>query len=134
LSRVTRGLDAAARKPLLNCACARVCAPWCAGPHVRGQDCPMLICCTECKQVVEIPTLREHLLEECEFRDQFRPCPKCGDALHSKEFNTHVASCKSARPSRAPKCALCHAEVGQDRDGWLRHLLEDGCPSNPRGR
>ena len=56
----------------------------------------MLIICTECKQVVEVETLREHLLDECEHRRSYRPCPKCGDALHNREYNTHVGSCNSA--------------------------------------
>lgn len=97
------------------------------------QECPMLICCTECKQVVEICTLRDHLLDECELRDNFKPCPKCGDALHTREYNTHVATCPSSRPSRYPKCPLCHADIGPDKDGWMHHLLEgEGCSANPR--
>ena len=92
----------------------------------------MLTICSECKQVVEIETLREHLLEECEQRSTFRPCPKCGDALHNREYNSHVASCKSRGGGR--KCALCHAEVGDDDEGWRRHLVHDGCSANPRTR
>jgi centrosomal protein CEP104 len=91
----------------------------------------MLAICTECKQVVEISSLHEHLLDECEKKQSFRPCPKCGEALHSREYNSHVGSCAARGPS-GPRCALCHADVDDDEEGWRRHLLDDGCPANPR--
>jgi centrosomal protein CEP104 len=94
----------------------------------------MLICCSECKQVVEICTLREHLLDECDMREHFQPCPKCGDALQEREVAAHIASCTATRPSRNPKCALCHAEISDSKDGWAQHLLDEGCPANPRTR
>ena len=94
--------------------------------------------CSRCQQVVEIATLQEHLLEECEKRGEFSPCPTCGDAQEAAKLEAHMA----ARSCRAPpgaasglqRCPLCHHDVGAGKEGWLQHLLDDpaGCAANPR--
>ena len=62
------------------------------------QDCPLLMSCSRCQQVVEIATLQEHLLDECERRADFAACPTCGDALEAgAKFEEHVAA-RSCRP------------------------------------
>ncbi len=42
-------------------------------------------------QVVEIAGLTEHLLTECESKDQFRKCPRCSEAIPKAEYDQHVA-------------------------------------------
>jgi hypothetical protein len=74
------------------------------------RDCPMLMTCAECEQVVEISYLREHLLTECE---------------------------RSAAPARGEQlaegcCPLCANVVPADDDGWTNHLLVATCRRNPR--
>ena len=57
--------------------------------------------CSRCQQVVEIATLQEHLLDECERRADFAACPTCGDALEAgAKFEAHVAA-QSCKPQPA---------------------------------
>jgi len=77
------------------------------------RECPMLMLCELCEQVIEIATLHQHLQEECE----------SGEAARAKAA--------SIPPGR---CGLCSADVGcvaTDED-WRQHLLVAGCPENPR--
>lgn len=39
--------------------------------------CPMLVSCKLCEQVVEIPTLNDHLTNECEASNQVVTCATC---------------------------------------------------------
>jgi len=57
--------------------------------------------CSRCQQVVEIATLQEHLLDECERRADFAACPTCGDALEAgAKFEAHAAA-QSCKPQPA---------------------------------
>jgi centrosomal protein CEP104 len=42
------------------------------------KDCPLLIACPSCAQIVEIAGLPEHLLDECEAKDDYVPCEVTG--------------------------------------------------------
>jgi centrosomal protein CEP104 len=42
------------------------------------KDCPLLISCPSCAQIVEIAGLPEHLLDECDEKDQYVPCDVTG--------------------------------------------------------
>lgn len=42
------------------------------------KDCPLLISCPSCAQIVEIAGLPEHLLDECEAKDDYVPCEITG--------------------------------------------------------
>ncbi len=42
------------------------------------KDCPLLISCPSCAQIVEIAGLPEHLLDECEAKDDYVPCDVTG--------------------------------------------------------
>jgi len=125
------------------------------------QECPMLMSCERCKQVsawmpllvacmlapvrthatpqiIEIATRTEHLLRECEHKDEFTQCPHCGDAVASRALASHQAS-PVCRPLRggpgSQRCPLCGEEVSggaSGKDGWAVHLLDVGCPANPR--
>lgn len=93
----------------------------------------MLIGCSQCKQIIEISTLQEHLVSECEFRSKFRQCPRCRDAVPTTEFDAHTSArtCKVVPPGKTV-CPLCRADVGNDEEAWLVHFVDDGCPANPR--
>ncbi|PSN39132.1 Centrosomal protein of 104 kDa [Blattella germanica] len=70
------------------------------------RSCPMLTRCTHCKQVVEIASLSQHLLEECEIRESYRKCERCTEAIHYELFEQHKseASCNGSKsPSSDPK-------------------------------
>jgi len=43
------------------------------------KDCPLLISCPSCAQIVEIAGLPEHLLDECDEKDTYVPCDKTGE-------------------------------------------------------
>lgn len=43
-----------------------------------------------CSQVVEIASLTEHLLGECESRSKFSQCPRCSEAVATEDLTRHV--------------------------------------------
>jgi len=53
-------------------------------------DCPMLSACSACGQVVEISSLNDHLLTECEKKPAFRACPRCREAIKAPDFKAHT--------------------------------------------
>jgi len=96
-------------------------------------ECPILISCKQCEQVIEIPTLTEHLLHECEVHGAYKECSRCRQAVLASAFAAHAErrDCHPPAPGMAT-CALCHAEVHQSDEGWKQHLLVDQCPKNTR--
>lgn len=102
--------------------------------HFWG-SCKMLTPCKMCGQVIEISTLNEHLLAECEMQQNHRECPRCGEAITTKFYERHVSlnDCPPRAPlNRANRCPLCHDDIAPGKKGWRRHLLDEGCPNNPR--
>ncbi|GFG38230.1 hypothetical protein Cfor_12223 [Coptotermes formosanus] len=99
------------------------------------RSCPMLMRCMHCKQVVEIASLSQHLLEECEMQQSYRKCERCTEAVLCELFDQHMAdtSCNPAEPeSAANHCPLCHCNIPPYEDGWRQHLIGLPCPSHPR--
>uniref|UniRef100_A0A8C5F8S5 Centrosomal protein 104 n=1 Tax=Gadus morhua TaxID=8049 RepID=A0A8C5F8S5_GADMO len=75
------------------------------------KHCPMLRRCEECRQVVEIASLTEHLLGECESRARFSQCPRCSEALPTQELARHAQgpACNPPAPGKGSNhCPLCH--------------------------
>ncbi|RMX65269.1 hypothetical protein DD238_005696 [Peronospora effusa] len=102
--------------------------------HFWG-NCKMLTPCKMCGQVIEISTLNEHLLAECEMQQNHRECPRCGEAIITKFYERHVSldDCTHRAPlESANRCPLCHDDIAPGEKGWRRHLLDEGCPNNPR--
>ena len=99
------------------------------------QHCPVLTPCAQCTQIVEIAALSEHLLTECEHRAEFEQCAVCGEAVRPADLEAHHAS-QWCRPPLdadvASRCPLCHDDIPPGREGFLRHLIDEGCPANPR--
>jgi len=97
------------------------------------QDCPLLICCQQCGQVIEIPTLNEHLLLECEVQGAFKECQTCKQPILAAAYQQHVdmADCQPPAPGMS-RCALCQSDVEKSDEGWRQHLLVDTCPNNKR--
>jgi centrosomal protein CEP104 len=99
------------------------------------QDCPMLTSCKQCEQVIEIPTLDEHLLEECEVANKYVKCKACKAPVVKESLEDHQASAACAPLGKGNnRCPLCSRAIGKGEEGWKVHLLDDGCPQNPRGR
>uniref|UniRef100_A0A9J8AC00 Centrosomal protein of 104 kDa n=1 Tax=Cyprinus carpio carpio TaxID=630221 RepID=A0A9J8AC00_CYPCA len=75
------------------------------------KHCPMLQRCLQCRQVVEIASLTEHLLTECERRADFTQCPLCSEALTRDKLNEHAQSAACNPPTSGENCnhcPLCH--------------------------
>jgi centrosomal protein CEP104 len=100
------------------------------------KECPMLLPCFKCKQIVEISTLNNHFLYECAQKKQFKQCPRCKEAVLVKDYEAHVAD-KSCNPFKSSntcnRCPLCHNDITPaGKVGWEIHLLDQMCPNNPR--
>ncbi|NXJ80517.1 CE104 protein, partial [Trogon melanurus] len=100
------------------------------------KQCPMLTRCEQCKQVVEIASLTEHLLTDCERKDGFGKCQRCSEAIPRDELPKHVKSktCSPAKPENvANHCPLCHENFSPGEEAWKSHLMgKDGCKMNQR--
>ena len=100
------------------------------------KECPMLLPCFKCKQIVEISSLNHHFLNECTQKKQFKQCPRCKEAVLIKDYEAHVAdkSCNAFKSSNTcNRCPLCHNDITPaGKVGWEIHLLEQMCPNNPR--
>ena len=96
------------------------------------KECPLLSPCPACAQIVEIAGLPEHLLDECEQKDSFRPCDTTGLAIRKDEFDawSKGPSCVPP-PDNCMYCPLCLASVEDTDTSWRDHLLY-GCPKNGR--
>ncbi|KAM4650873.1 centrosomal protein of 104 kDa isoform 1-T3 [Discoglossus pictus] len=100
------------------------------------KECPMLKRCELCKQVVEIASLTDHLLNECDATDSFGKCSRCCEAIPKAELAEHVKA-KNCNPAKGEKlanhCPLCHENFTPGEEAWKVHLLgKDGCKMNPR--
>ncbi|XP_016415245.1 centrosomal protein of 104 kDa-like isoform X2 [Sinocyclocheilus rhinocerous] len=102
------------------------------------KHCPMLQRCLQCRQVVEIASLTEHLLTECERRADFTQCPLCSEALTRDKLTEHAqsAACNpTASGENCNHCPLCHENVTSGEEGWKSHLMGiEGCKQNSRRR
>ena len=100
------------------------------------KECPMLLPCFKCNQIVEISGLNYHFLNECAQKKQFKQCPRCKEAVLLKDYEAHVAdkSCNQFKsPNICNRCPLCHNDITPSgKVGWEIHLLEQMCPNNPR--
>ncbi|NWX12860.1 CE104 protein, partial [Aegotheles bennettii] len=100
------------------------------------KHCRMLTTCEHCKQVVEIASLTEHLLMDCDKKDNFGKCPRCSEALPKDELPKHIKSktCNSAKPENvANHCPLCHENFSPGEEAWKSHLMgNNGCKMNKR--
>ncbi|XP_069550174.1 centrosomal protein of 104 kDa [Brachyistius frenatus] len=100
------------------------------------KHCPMLRRCDECRQVVEIASLTEHLLGECENRSMFSQCHRCSEAVATDDLTCHVQS-PACNPSVSGKgsnhCPLCHNNFMPGEEAWKTHLMgREGCKQNSR--
>ncbi len=46
------------------------------------KECPLLAPCPGCAQIVEIAGLPDHLLDECEQKQNYEPCDVTGNMLY----------------------------------------------------
>ncbi|XP_073759553.1 centrosomal protein of 104 kDa isoform X2 [Callorhinus ursinus] len=100
------------------------------------KQCLMLTRCAHCKQVVEISSLTEHLLTECDKKDGFGKCYRCSEAVLKEELPRHIKTkeCNPAKPEKlANRCPLCHENFSPGEEAWKAHLMGPaGCTMNLR--
>uniref|UniRef100_A0A2K6MA57 Centrosomal protein of 104 kDa n=1 Tax=Rhinopithecus bieti TaxID=61621 RepID=A0A2K6MA57_RHIBE len=100
------------------------------------KHCLMLTRCDHCKQVVEISSLTEHLLTECDKKDGFGKCYRCSEAVFKEELPRHIKNkeCNPAKPEKlANRCPLCHENFSPGEEAWKAHLMSlAGCTMNLR--
>lgn len=87
-------------------------------------------------QVVEIASLTEHLLTECDSKDAFRKCYRCSEAVPKEELPRHIKA-KGCNPAKSEKlanrCPLCHENFTPGEEAWKVHLMGPaGCTMNLR--
>jgi len=99
------------------------------------QSCPMLTSCKLCEQVIEIATLHEHILTECESGIKHQVCNKCNIPFPAQQLHQHQQHCNENGGHDVVKCPLCLLNIsGSDAaQSWKQHLLKyPGCKANPR--
>ncbi|XP_008850899.1 centrosomal protein of 104 kDa isoform X2 [Nannospalax galili] len=100
------------------------------------KHCLMLMRCDHCRQVVEISSLTEHLLTECDKRDGFGKCHRCSEAVPKEELPRHIRAkeCSPAKSEKlANRCPLCHENFTPGEEAWKAHLMgPSGCTMNLR--
>ncbi|KAM9706716.1 centrosomal protein of 104 kDa isoform 2-T2 [Dama dama] len=100
------------------------------------KHCLMLTRCEHCRQVVEISSLTEHLLTECDQKDGFGRCYRCSEAISKEELPRHVKTrdCNPAKSEKlANRCPLCHENFSPGEEAWKAHLMGPaGCTMNLR--
>lgn len=96
------------------------------------KDCPLLISCPSCAQIVEIAGLPEHLLDECEAKNSYVPCEITGLAIRKNEYEAwqNGSRCVPA-PENFMYCPLCLEAVDDSDQAWQHHLTAD-CKKNNR--
>ncbi|CAM9307168.1 unnamed protein product [Laminaria digitata] len=100
------------------------------------QECAMLMSCNECGQVIEISSIPEHLLEECQNSASYTECEVSLLAIRVGELDKWQRSMSCKPPGNGgphSTCPLCFKDIGSadDEELWRAHLIE-ACPRNPR--
>ncbi|KAG0344687.1 hypothetical protein BG004_004260 [Podila humilis] len=98
-------------------------------------DCAMLANCPNCKIIIEVPTLGDHMLKECSKRKFVKQCEVCLEIMAADVFLAHIASSNcQLTPATAAKCPLCHIVIPHsDEATWKRHLMQGGgCRGNKK--
>ena len=75
-------------------------------------------------------------MNECNSKKDFKICTRCKEPITSNLYEKHVND-KSCIPGKNPnianRCPLCHKDITPSgEEGWNIHLLQEGCPNNPR--
>jgi len=114
------------------------------------RQCPMLVRCKHCNQVVEVATLTEHLLMECEKSELFTQCSQCTEAVNKDKLQKHATECNGIfflyffaqffyywileLPDGHVRCPLCHRNLEADEHCWKTHFMtvSNLCVKNTR--
>ncbi|KAF9581486.1 hypothetical protein BGW38_001474, partial [Lunasporangiospora selenospora] len=62
-------------------------------------DCAMLANCPHCKIIIEVPTLSDHMLNDCPKKKFVKQCEQCQEVMEADAFLAHVAAgCIGKKP------------------------------------
>ena len=94
------------------------------------KKCAMCCRCKKCKIFVEIKNLTNHKLNDCKYKNEYKLCNRCKEAIHIKSYKIHVEN-KKCNPwkSNYNRCPLCHGDIPSNNRGFFQHLMKDGCPT-----
>lgn len=79
----------------------------------------------------------EHLLTECQYKNNYKKCPRCSEAVNvtiQQENELHFKQ-KQCLPfdKKGQRCPLCHTNIGLGEEIWKEHLMSpNGCVKNNR--
>ena len=100
------------------------------------KDCPMLLSCPLCEQVIEVSTFHQHIANECESGIKYQICNQCTLPFPEEELKNHQnnGECKGpVEGDKTRRCPFCCIGISAGEASWKKHLLENGgCPKNPR--
>lgn len=96
------------------------------------RSCPMLVRCAECSQVVEVAALTDHILMDCEHRENYTQCAQCTEPVRLDELQEHELCCTEIAEG-CNRCPLCHENLEDEEFVWKKHLMgERPCTKNAR--
>eukprot|EP00347_Sterkiella_histriomuscorum_P018511 403345233 len=107
------------------------------------KDCRYLNECQYCQQVIEIPILKSHWLEECQKKGELRQCQRCKEVILENQFEQHTIELKCIpNPQSQEICPLCGVNISAliksmggkatIEDAWKNHINVDRCQKNVR--
>ncbi|CAO3623139.1 unnamed protein product [Mucor fragilis] len=100
--------------------------------HYYNQ-CPVLTNCPMCQIILEISTLKDHLLTDCEKKHLVKQCPQCQQSIPVEQWKKHTLKktciATAENQSRCPFCQLDMTRYSEAQ--WKSHLINK-CTKNPR--
>ena len=93
------------------------------------KKCPLCCRCKKCKIFVEVKNLTNHKLNDCKYKNEYKLCPRCKEAIHIKSYKNHLEN-RKCNPNKANylRCPLCHVDIPPSNKGFFHHLINNGCP------
>ena len=101
--------------------------------HIK--NCLMCCKCKKCKNYIEIQNLNDHKLYECLYKNEYKLCDRCKEAIYIKSYEVHIKN-KKCNPSKNNylRCPLCHEDIPSNNEAFFKHLMIDGCPSRSNNK
>ena len=87
--------------------------------------------CDNWKQIIEISNLNNHLLNKCEFKENYIKCNRCIQVVEKNSLNEYQVNdnCFDINEDKEKLCPPCHLNI-MTEDIWKIHFLENGSQGN----
>lgn len=102
--------------------------------HIE-KECVIFVNCLKCNFNIEVKNLTNHLLNECEYKKDFKLCKRCKEAVDLNDYDFHVREnkCNPAKNiNSSSRCPLCHKDIQPHDKGFFQHLIKDICQKHRR--